>query len=50
MPADFVDVRPTPARIAAIVHGLRDRAEFSLRRMLAMKKALAVPARPWIKN
>jgi hypothetical protein len=32
------------------VHGLRDRAEFSLRRMLAMKKALAVPARPWIKN
>jgi len=50
MPTEFVDVRPTPARIAAVVRGLRGRSEFSLGRLLAMKKALAVPARPWIKN
>lgn len=47
MPKHFIDARPTPALIAAIVRGLQNRADFSLKRLAAIKKAFDVPPRPW---
>lgn len=47
MPRHFIDSRPSLAMIAAIVGGLRRRAEFSLRRLAQIKKAFDLPPRPW---
>ncbi|PWR18298.1 VOC family protein [Zavarzinia compransoris] len=47
MPRHFIDGRPSLELIGSIVKGLRHRADFSLRRLAALKKAFDIPPRPW---
>ena len=37
----------TPRRAAEVVHGLRAREEFTLKRLLAAKRVFSAKARPW---
>lgn len=46
LPRDFVDASMSPRRLAAIASALRRGGEFTLRRLLDIKKAMAAPARP----
>lgn len=47
LPDHFIDMAITPRRAAEIVHGLRTREEFTLRRLLAAKRVFSAKARPW---
>jgi hypothetical protein len=37
----------TPKRAAEVVHGLRARDEFTVKRLLAAKRVFSAKARPW---
>jgi len=47
LPDHFIDMAMTPRRAAEIVHGLRTREEFTLKRLLAAKRVFSAKARPW---
>ncbi len=47
LPDHFIDMRMTPRRAAEVVHGLRAREDFTLKRLLAAKRVFAEKARPW---
>ncbi len=47
LPSHFVDTGMTVARLARVIRGLRTRPEFTLRRLLATRRAYSQPARPW---
>lgn len=49
LPRDFEDVRLTPSRLFRILKAMRQRdSELTLSRMLALKRAMSTPARPWM--
>jgi catechol 2,3-dioxygenase-like lactoylglutathione lyase family enzyme len=45
-PPEFINDTLTPRRLLSIVDGLRRRDEFTLRKLLSLKKAMSAPARP----
>jgi hypothetical protein len=47
LPEHFIDVGMTPRRAAEVVHGLRSREDFTLKRLLAAKRVFSTKARPW---
>jgi hypothetical protein len=47
LPDHFIDLGMTPRRAAEVVHGLRSREEFTLKRLLAAKRVFSAKARPW---
>ena len=47
LPDHFVDMSMTPRRAAEVVHGLRAREDFTLKRLLAAKRVFSAKARPW---
>jgi catechol 2,3-dioxygenase-like lactoylglutathione lyase family enzyme len=47
LPPHFIDTRMTPARLARVARGLREREELSLRRLAAIKKTYSQKPRPW---
>ena len=47
LPDHFIDMAMTPKRAAHVVRGLRTRADFTLGRLLAAKRAFSAKARPW---
>ena len=47
LPDHFIDVGMTPRRAAEVIHGLRAREDFTLKRLLAAKRVFSAKARPW---
>ena len=47
LPDHFIDLGMTPRRAAEVVHGLRTREEFTLKRLVAAKRVFSAKARPW---
>jgi catechol 2,3-dioxygenase-like lactoylglutathione lyase family enzyme len=47
LPPHFVDTSMTPARLSRVFKGLQQRAQFTLKQMLAIKRLYSKPPRPW---
>ncbi len=47
LPPHFVSTGMTAARLVRVIHGLRTREGFTLRRLLATKRLYSKPPRPW---
>ena len=47
LPDHFIDLGMTPRRAVEVVHGLRTREDFTLKRLLAAKRVFSAKARPW---
>jgi catechol 2,3-dioxygenase-like lactoylglutathione lyase family enzyme len=50
LPPHFIDTAMTPSRLSRVVRGLRTRDEFTLKRLLAIKRLYGLRPRPWARR
>jgi catechol 2,3-dioxygenase-like lactoylglutathione lyase family enzyme len=50
LPPHFIDTGMNPRRLLKVLRGLRTSAEFTLEKLLAIKRLYALPPRPWARR